>query len=969
MNKSKDGSKITLGMIKGKGINTSVPSISIRFNANAEEIEEFYQSEDESEDKFHNEKTKSVGVSDPDTSPLRYLPRLGKRSTSIDTSLTSQDSSPPTDRWKFFTEIKGKITKGVEEIKHRNQEIEQPTKKTKTTKDKDSSLSESDEMSESSISKTCGIVSTTEGVEMSSDDETPSIEDDKNVPKFKSPAQNGTKHHRYRIIRKRKPYREGKIPIEKLVDLYEITTGTKPNISFTNNETSKETVEVESGIEAFEDTNLQQTSENCSTPNVKSDTVVKEEEMIADLVKSIVNVQLDDDNVLSVSSISGEVVRTHELDEKIPRTYLAPEGFVDLRRPASDSLFEKFFCFRYIIVLIGILVLQLYTSIPSYITSFLIGILCTLLFNYFFEHLDLSRSTIFAHTITDSIEKPVIEIPAVKEYRPIIKIEGWMNEYPEDYNPRTYHIARTQSVYIKLQGNLLRISHTKEKIPKRALWNEAEHKNVTFTDHRVYNLLGANVNLAPIGLNKRRRWSKKYPICITFNSEVNVCDNFEFDNGSLSKGKKDVEVDPSFKKPRESIKKRIDTETQIFSKLNEEELLNEDDDFNGVENEDDEDSLKEEDDELSEDSLCDWGAFLSQDSPNGTQIYLFGRTDREKEEWYRNFTNSTRKGSDVKDENSDSVVQFSDNVNTTLPYEQDYIKYMNQFQKLSKQISNFHECNHKTSCLLWINAILSRVLFDFTHDDTFTDKVQERIQRKLSSIKLPQFVEQLPPLIHAVRDPKVDDKGLWVDMDVHYEGNVSLKLQTKLNLMRLKHNASIGTTDINEDSIPEKWQYSDVDDTAESSSDEDVYVPTVTGKASEGNAKGNPSNSKKFIKIVDKITESKIFQAATDNRYIKKAMEGVSNTDLCLKVELKDLTGTLVLNIPPPPSDRMWIGFRPLPKLILSAQPIVGDRNISFFKHLSSWIEKKLILEFQKVLVIPNMEDVVIPIMISKLPT
>lgn len=112
----------------------------------------------------------------------------------------------------------------------------------------------------------------------------------------------------------------------------------------------------------------------------------------------------------------------------------------------------------------------------------------------------------------------------------------------------------------------------------------------------------------------------------------------------------------------------------------------------------------------------------------------------------------------------------------------------------------------------------------------------------------------------------------------------------------------------------------------------------------------------------------------------------VSNTALRLKVEVKSLSGKLVLNIPPPPTDRIFVGFRPVPKLLLSAQPIVGERNITMLRVIH-WIEKKLLLEFQvnaiflpktkntpslfylqKVMVIPNMEDFVIPVMCDKLP-
>lgn len=73
---------------------------------------------------------------------------------------------------------------------------------------------------------------------------------------------------------------------------------------------------------------------------------------------------------------------------------------------------------------------------------------------------------------------------------------------------------------------------------------------------------------------------------------------------------------------------------------------------------------------------------------------------------------------------------------------------------------------------------------------------------------------------------------------------------------------------------------------------------------------------------------------------------GVSNTDLRLKVEIKGISGTIVLNIPPPPSDRVWIGFRPVPKIQLSAHPIVGERNITMLR-IMTWIEKRLLQEFQ----------------------
>lgn len=69
---------------------------------------------------------------------------------------------------KYLTVLKGKITKSVEdkltEIKSRNHEEESPRKLNPVKDSKESSsVSDSEELSESSISKTCGGVSTTEG--------------------------------------------------------------------------------------------------------------------------------------------------------------------------------------------------------------------------------------------------------------------------------------------------------------------------------------------------------------------------------------------------------------------------------------------------------------------------------------------------------------------------------------------------------------------------------------------------------------------------------------------------------------------------------------------------------------------------------------------------------------------------------------------------------------------------------------
>ena len=70
------------------------------------------------------------------------------------------------------------------------------------------------------------------------------------------------------------------------------------------------------------------------------------------------------------------------------------------------------------------------------------------------------------------------------------------------------------------------------------------------------------------------------------------------------------------------------------------------------------------------------------------------------------------------------------------------------------------------------------------------------------------------------------------------------------------------------------------------------------------------------------------------------------------------------LNIPQPPTDRLWYGFRGNPDLVLSARPKLGEHEVSI-SQVTDIIERKLRAEFAKVLVMPNMDDLVIPVLMT----
>lgn len=280
----------------------------------------------------------------------------------------------------------------------------------------------------------------------------------------------------------------------------------------------------------------------------------------------------------------------------------------------------------------------------------------------------------------------------------------------------------------------------------------------------------------------------------------------------------------------------------------------------------------------------------------------------------------------------------------------------------------------------WVNAFLGRIFWDFLGEKYWANVVSKKIQMKLSKIRLPYVMNELtlteldmgfsiPKILHASK-PSVDHQGLWFDLEVSYTGSFLMTLETKMNLARLgKEGEGLGE---HGKEWPRTYCLADSDEESSSagSSDEEDPPEPLTDKAivpgSEGYVGGHRPS--KIMRFVDKIAKSKYFQKATETEFIKKKMEEVSNTPLLLTVEVQECRGTLAVNIPPPPTDRIWYGFRSPPHLELKARPKLGEREVTL-AHVTDWIEKKLDQEFQKIFVMPNMDDVWLPIMHSAMDT
>lgn len=72
--------------------------------------------------------------------------------------------------------------------------------------------------------------------------------------------------------------------------------------------------------------------------------------------------------------------------------------------------------------------------------------------------------------------------------------KGWMNEI-HSYDPELYHATLTHSIYVRLEGSVLRLSKPNRNISRRAAHNEPK-PDVTYISQKIYDLTDSKVRRA-----------------------------------------------------------------------------------------------------------------------------------------------------------------------------------------------------------------------------------------------------------------------------------------------------------------------------------------------------------------------------------------------------------------------------------------------------------------------------------------
>jgi len=637
-------------------------------------------------------------------------------------------------------------------------------------------------------------------------------------------------------------------------------------------------------------------------------------------------------------------------------------------------------------------VFPLWDSLIWWTQGYIVGLLSggVVLFFHFQPRVNI-KLTESSQRFAVNSDKP--EAIPKKSYRSDLPVKGWMNEI-EDYDAQTYHITNTTSTYITIDNSMMRLQTPSKNIPRRCMHKEGNIAVQQVTHQRYFDLVNATVCLKPDGLVNKRIWSKKYPICVRFSSITKHESNGSGTNDGKSEG----------------------------------------------------------DDEA-----------LQSTANDVTTLHLFGRTGRQKEEWFyriQQAINQARRKKAIGDqpqkddtnswqvlEDEPDPVQSCLNEMTEINEDsrkiyQDYYVQMARLlpdptlanataalssteedakddDKNSDETGNERkspehrglEANTSEPGLQcsWINVFIGRIGFDFFRQPVWTNHLYGRIQKKLDKIKLPYFIGKLnllemnlgssTPLVHQISLPRIDEKGIWVEAEVTYNGSFQMTLETFAYLNRLGNQDSSvesGNED-NDCSSSSKLNAivdSEEEDSAESSDDEAnepsiadriksmaAGSPTVAAKSSSSDASSSAASSsstaataaaattsqakKPWYANLDGITKSKTFKTITEVNFIKKGLDSISRTPALLTVELLQMRGVITVNIPPPPTDRIWYGFREPPELDLKAFPKFGSSYFISTRLVADPLEKRLKQELIKLLVMPNMEDIPIPLLFA----
>ena len=341
-------------------------------------------------------------------------------------------------------------------------------------------------------------------------------------------------------------------------------------------------------------------------------------------------------------------------------------------------------------------------------------------------------------TPADKIE--IHEAPAV--------FTAWMNLLPPQFQPYdvdTYEVRNTVSVRISVEHHMLKIEYPEWNIPKRLNTDEVIPEDLKFLYHSDHvDLTKARISLLPDGIAGKRMFSKKYPIEIRTNG-LSITESQQ--PTSLLKHRK-------FSRSKESIDS---DDSEVFK------------DVAGT---------------PSKHSPV-------SEYPENKVFCLFARADREKEDIYKCLTDSHHFLTDTVLDVARKEGAITEGIDSDAGGRQtvrERKSYFNDFMALVLGNQKRDNVSEEDACLGFLNVFLNRIFYDIHKSEQVKTMLKTRVYNKLLKIKITQWFKSIElteinmgktlPRVCWVSNLHQDDRGLWVELGVQYDGIASATIET-----------------------------------------------------------------------------------------------------------------------------------------------------------------------------------------------
>lgn len=224
--------------------------------------------------------------------------------------------------------------------------------------------------------------------------------------------------------------------------------------------------------------------------------------------------------------------------------------------------------------------------------------------------------------------------------------------------------------------------------------------------------------------------------------------------------------------------------------------------------------------------------------------------------------------------------------------------------------------NELTKCakeqVAFLNIYFARMWHDLHDSKAFIDFLREKITRKLMKVKIAHYFENVSvttldlgpklPQILSASLPWQDEMGLWVNLEVEYSGICQATVETKGIRLPGKDEPDREAQEL---ARMVGRQAATMDSDEEDSAEEDDEVPPEH-EGDDDDVDLQPHQGFR-ARMLDSLLKSDFVAKVAESEWVKK---NIKNRNITLQLQLHIVKGTLTLNFPPAPSDRVWYGFR-----------------------------------------------------------